>query len=84
MKRFAIITLTAIVLASCESADYSQISTMRLCDNVLNYAGYVQYEDSQMLQNQRLEELSKRGEDCSDLMHLRRATSSDINVNVNQ
>jgi septation ring formation regulator EzrA len=80
MKRIAIITLAAAALTSCASADLSQVSTLVLCDYVLNN------DDSSMVRKQEayLTELDSRGEDCSNLMHLRRPASSDINVNVEQ
>jgi hypothetical protein len=83
MKRFAIITLATAALTSCASPmenDFSQFSSIRLCDDVLNFrdAGRVQGG----WREAKLEELSRRGEDCSDFTHLRQPTSSDINVNV--
>ena len=81
MKRFAIITLAAAALTSCASADLSQVSTLQLCDYVLNFGGMAAYQQTQ---NAYLAELDSRGEDCSNLMHLRRPASSDINVNVEQ
>jgi hypothetical protein len=83
MKRFAIITLAAAALTSCASADLSQVSTLQLCDYVLNFRGMAVYQLTQT-QNAYLAELDSRGEDCSNLMHLRRPASSDINVNVEQ
>ena len=80
MKRFAIITLTAAVLTSCATADLSQVPTLVLCDFVLN-------NDNPFLQGQQdsyLTELDSRGEDCSNLMHLRRPVSSEVNVSVDQ
>ena len=68
MKRFAIITLTALALTSCAS-DYSQVSSLQLCDYVLNFSGEHFYQSTQ---NLYLAELSRRGEDCSGYQHLRR------------
>ena len=79
MKRLAIITLSAASLASCASADLSQVSTRQLCDYLLNFEGQVIL---QSVQNAYLAELSSRGEDCSNLQHLKRVRPSDINVNV--
>jgi hypothetical protein len=81
MKRFAIITLTAAALTSCGSGtidkDYlSEASTMTLCVAVLNGTGHGVWQEA--------DELARRGEDCSNLMHLRRPVASDINVNVEQ
>ena len=81
MKRFAIITLTAAALTSCATADLSQVSTLQLCDYVLNFRGVPIYQSTQ---NAYLAELGSRGEDCSDLQHLKRVMPSDINVNVDQ
>lgn len=81
MKRFAVITLTTAALTSCASADLSQVSTLQLCDYVLNFRGIAVSQISQT-QNAYLAELDSRGEDCSNLLHLRRPVSSDINVSV--
>lgn len=78
MKRFAIITLTAAVLTSCATADLSQVSTLVLCDFVLNNNNPF----LQGTQDSYLTELDSRGEDCSNLQHLKRVRPSDINVNV--
>ena len=80
MKRFAIITLTTAALTSCASADLSQVSTLVLCDFVLNNDNPF----AQGIQNSYLTELDSRGEDCSNLMHLRRPVSSEVNVSVDQ
>ena len=85
MKRLAIITLSAVALTSCASPmgeDFSQFSTIRLCDDVLNF------RDSGRVQGgwreAKLEELSRRGEDCAGFTHLRPPESSDVNVTVEQ
>ena len=83
MKRLAIITLTALALTSCASPmdmDFSQFSIIRLCDDVLNFRDAGRTRGG--WREAKLEELSRRGEDCSDLTHLRPPASSDINVNV--
>ena len=82
MKRLPLIALTAAALTSCASADLSQVSTLQLCGFVLNHYNSQIY--NQPRQDAYLAELSKRQEDCSDFMHLRRPDSSDIRVNVNQ
>ena len=81
MKRFAIIALTAVALTSCGSGTIdnyiSEASTMALCERVLNDRnGHPVWQEA--------DELERRGEDCSNLIHLRRPVSSDINVNVEQ
>jgi hypothetical protein len=80
MGKIILIFVLAVALTSCAAPDYSQASTMRLCENVLNFIRLSPAYQSQ--QNARLEELSRRGEDCSSFMHLRRPVSSDQNINV--
>ncbi len=85
MKRFAIITLTAAALTSCASPmdmDFSQLSIIRLCDDVLNNRDQTFTQNGQPWRAAKLEELGRRGEDCSDFTHLRPPASSDVNVNV--
>ena len=73
MKHIILIFVLAVALTSC-AIDYSQASTMQLCDNVLNFRGSANadFGISQSEQDARLNELSRRGEDCSSFLHLRR------------
>jgi hypothetical protein len=82
MLKIILIFVLAVALTSC-AIDYSQASTLQLCDNVLNHTGAGMY--SQSPHNARLNELSRRGEDCSSFMHLRRPVSpvQSVNVDVN-
>ena len=78
MKHIILIFVLAVALTSCAIAiDYSQASTMQLCDNVLNYRenpiyGFNRADAMQRVQDAHLNELSRRGEDCSSFLHLRR------------
>jgi|TARA_B110000240_G_scaffold107784_1_gene121320 hypothetical protein len=75
IRKFTIIILAAASLTSCgASYDVSEVSTMGLCEIVLNYD----------FAGMQVEELARRGEDCSNFMHLRRPVSSEVNVNVEQ
>ncbi len=83
MKHIILIFVLAVALTSCAIPDYSQASTLQLCDSVLNINSMPRSFGMYALHDARLEELSRRGEDCSSFMHLRRSVSSDIDVNVN-
>jgi len=74
-------TLAFVTLISCNvTADYTETSTLVLCDGVLNLPTYNIYRTA------RLEELAKRGEDCSEYTHLIQVkpTQQNINVDVQQ
>ena len=56
-------------------------STIVLCDRVLNYQTKGSYSLDAAHEN-RLEELSRRGEDCSQYGHLKRSVPAKQTINV--
>jgi len=74
MKHIILIFVLAVALTSCVLPDYSQASNMQLCENVLNFnaAGQVVAGGMKSAHDARLNELSRRGEDCTSFLHLRR------------
>lgn len=71
MKVLTIVPL--VLLASC-AADPTQLASMTLCDYTLNSPYGVQYPSREKL----LEELSARGEDCQEYVHLRNPEPSTV------
>lgn len=65
--------LSMFFLPSC-ATDYSNTSSMVLCEGLFNLPSY------NINQTARMEELSKRDEDCSRFEHLRKPT---LEVEVN-
>ena len=78
--------IIAVALISCEAApppDYSNTGTMRLCGFVLNFDRDAPYANFSWYYA-ALDALEERGEDCSDLLHLRDpAVEVEVNSSSN-
>jgi hypothetical protein len=74
------ISIGIFALTSCAGSSNQTVSTMSLCDQTLNFSGGLAY---QRAHNARVDELNRRGEDCSNYMHLRRPVPPQQSINVN-
>ena len=77
MRTVLLLSLVAS-LSSCiaDPSQLAQMSSMRLCDFVLNYPNAV-------YRGTYLEVLASRGEDCSQYLHLRNP-EQNVNVDINR